>query len=182
MSPGNDRYTTVTQNAEPFKSKRNNNEEKKSSTSEKKKKKFISGDSLVKHVEGSKLSKDVDTKHKVYVRRFRSAKVKCMKYYVKPCVRENSPDHVIINVGTNKLDSERKAEIRSKSIIDEAKNVSTNTSAVSISWIVHTERQVLDVNDELSKMYREAELDFITHKNINLRADLNNSRLHINRN
>ena len=38
MSPGNDRYTTVTQNAEPFKSKRNNNEEKKSSTSEKKKK------------------------------------------------------------------------------------------------------------------------------------------------
>ena len=181
MSPGNDRYTTVTQNAEPFKSKRNNNEEKKSSTSERKKK-FISGDSLVKHVEGSKLSKDVDTKHKVYVRRFRSAKVKCMKYYVKPCVRENNPDHVIINVGTNKLDSERKAEIRSKSIIDVAKNVSTNTSAVSISWIVHTERQVLDVNDELSKTYREAELDFITHKNINLRADLNNSRLHINRN
>ena len=37
MSPGNDRYTTVTQNSEPFKSKRNNNEEKKSSTSEKKK-------------------------------------------------------------------------------------------------------------------------------------------------
>ena len=40
----------------------------------------------------------------------------------------------------------------------------------------------MDVNGKLSKMYREAKLDFITHKNINLRADLNKSWLHLNRN
>ena len=66
---------------------------------------------MVKHVEGSKLSKTVDRKHKVYVRRFSSAKVKYVKYYVKLCIRENNPDHVIIHVGTNELDSERQAVI-----------------------------------------------------------------------
>ena len=40
----------------------------------------------------------------------------------------------------------------------------------------------MDLNDEHSKMCRETNLDFITHKNINPRADLNKSRLHLNRN
>ena len=56
---------------------------------------------MVKHIEGWKLSKNVDRKHKTYVRSFPWAKVKCMKDYVKPCIRENNPDHVIIHVGTN---------------------------------------------------------------------------------
>ena len=99
--PGNDHDTTVTQNSEPVQSKRNNHKEKKPTTSEDKKNIFILGDSIVKHVEGWKLSKNVDRKHKVYVRSFSSAKVKPMKYYVKPCIRENNPDHGIIHVGTN---------------------------------------------------------------------------------
>ena len=41
---------------------------------------------------------------------------------------------------------------------------------------------MLDVHDELAKMCREAKLDFITHKDINPRADLNKTRLHLNRN
>ena len=40
----------------------------------------------------------------------------------------------------------------------------------------------MDVNDQLAKMCREAKLDFITHKNINPRADLNKSRIHLTRN
>ena len=40
----------------------------------------------------------------------------------------------------------------------------------------------MDVNDELVKMYKKAKLDFITHKSINPRADLNKSRLHLNKN
>ena len=44
---------------------------------------FILGGSIVKHVEGWKLSKNVDRKDKVYVKSFSSAKVKCMKDYVK---------------------------------------------------------------------------------------------------
>ena len=51
---------------------------------------------MVKHVEGWILSKNVDRKHKVYVKRFPSAKVKCVKDYIKPYMKENNSDHVII--------------------------------------------------------------------------------------
>ena len=83
MSPGNDHDTTVTQNSESVGSKRNNHKEKEPTASEDKKNIFILGGSMVKHVEGWKLSKNVDRKDKVYVRSFSSAKVKCMKDYVK---------------------------------------------------------------------------------------------------
>ena len=109
-----------------------------------------------------------------------------MKDYVKLCIRENYPAHVIIHVGTNDLDSERQAEVLAKTIIDVAKSIRTNTCTVNISGIVprnnNFNNKALDVNDELSKMRREVKLDFITHKKINPRADLNKSRLHLNRN
>ena len=56
--------------------------------------------------------------------------------YVKPCIRENYPDHVIIHVRTNELDSERQADMIAKSIIDVAKGIRTNIATVSISGIV----------------------------------------------
>ena len=68
---------------------------------------------MVKHVEEWNLSKNVDRKNKVYVR--------SMKDYIKPCIREHNPDNVIINVGTNELESERQSEMIAKSIIDAAK-------------------------------------------------------------
>ena len=114
--------------------KENNHKEKETTTSEDKITIFVLGDSMVKHVEEWKLSKNVDRKHKVYVRNFSSAKLKCMKDYVKPCIRENNLDHVIIYVGTNELDSERQAVMIAKSIIDVA-NIRTNTHIVSISGI-----------------------------------------------
>ena len=43
--------------------------------------------SMVKHVERWKLSKDVDRKHKAYVRSFPLTEVKCMKNFVKPRIR-----------------------------------------------------------------------------------------------
>ena len=46
---------------------------------------------MVKHVEGWKLKKPIDQNH-VYVRSFSGAKVKFMKDYVKPCIREKNPD------------------------------------------------------------------------------------------
>ena len=46
-----------------------------------------------------------------------------MKDYVKPCIRENNPDHVKIHVGTNGLDSERETEMITKSIKDVAKSI-----------------------------------------------------------
>ena len=82
----NDHDILVAQKTETVRSIRNNHKEKEAKTRKYKKKNiFILGDSMVKHVEGCKLSNNVDRKHKVYVRTFSSAKVKCMKYYVKSC-------------------------------------------------------------------------------------------------
>ena len=50
---------------------------------------------MAKHVEDWKLSKNADRKHRVYVREFPSANVKCMKDYVKYNIGENNPNHVI---------------------------------------------------------------------------------------
>ena len=113
---------------------------------------------MVKHVEGWKLSKNVDSKHKVYVRSFPTSKAKCTKDYVIPCIRENNPDHVIIHVGTNELVSERQAEMIAKSVIDVIKSIRTNTSTVSISGKVpqkdNFNNKALNVNDELSMQRR----------------------------
>ena len=109
-----------------------------------------------------------------------------MKDYVKHSIRENNPDHVIIHVDTNELDSERQADVIAKSFIDVAKGIRANTCTASISGVVrrndNLNNKALDVNGELAIICREAKLDFITHKNINPRADLNKSRLHLNRN
>ena len=50
---------------------------------------------MVKHVERWKLNKSIDQNHNAYVRSFSGAKVKYMKDYVKPCIREKNPDYVI---------------------------------------------------------------------------------------
>ena len=62
MSPGNDHYITMTRNSEPVRPNRNNHKEKETATKECKKTVFILGDSMVKHVEGWKSSKNKDRK------------------------------------------------------------------------------------------------------------------------
>ena len=69
---------------------------------------------MVKHVEGWKLKKSFDKDHNVYLRSFSGAKVKCMKDYVKPCIREKNPDYVILHVGANELNSELRPEKKAK--------------------------------------------------------------------
>ena len=137
---------------------------------------------MVKHVEGMKLSKNVDGKHKICVRSFPSANVKCMKHSMKPCIRENNLDNVIIHIGTNESDYERQPKMTAKFVIDVVKNMKTNTITVSISGILQQNGNNNNANEEVPKMCREAKLDFIMHKSITPRTDLNKSRLHLCRN
>ena len=102
------------------------------------------GDSIVNHVEWWKLSKNVDRKHKVYVRSS-SARVKCMKGYVKSCIRENNPDHRIIHVGTNELNSERQGNMIAKSITDAAKCI--KSSGVPSTPAQSQEVHISETND-----------------------------------
>ena len=150
----------------------------------KNKKNYIVGDSIVKHVEGWQLFKM--TNQKVYVRSFSGAKVKCMKDYVKPCIRENDPDHVILHVGTNEMNSELPPERMAKSVVDVAKNVKSDTRSVSISSILprndNFNNKVIEVNKEVKKMCNKEKLKLIKHDNINPKAHINKSKVHLNRN
>ena len=67
---------------------------------------YIPGDSMMKYVEGWKLSKSTGKDHNVYVRSFSEAMLKCMKDYGKPCICEKNSDNLILHVGTNELNSE----------------------------------------------------------------------------
>ena len=51
------------------------------------------------------MKKFIDKGQKVYVRRFSEAKVRCMKD-VNPCIRENTPFHVLLHVRKNDLNSD----------------------------------------------------------------------------
>ena len=77
-----------------------------------------------------------------------------MKDYVKPCIKENNLEYVILHVGTNKLDSELSPERIPKSVIDVGKNIQTNHRTVSISGIVprndNFDNNAREVNKELS--------------------------------
>ena len=147
---------------------------------------YILGDSMVKHVEGWKLKKSIDKNQNVYVRSFSGAKVKCMKDYVKPCIREKNPDYVILHVGTNELNSELPPERIAKSIVDVAKNTQSDSRIVSISGIVprsdNFNIKATEVNKELSKMCDQEKLLFLSHSNINPKIYLSKRKLHLNRN
>ena len=67
-------------------------------------------DSMVKQVQAWDITKRIENKRKVCVRRFSGSKVHCMKDYMKSCSRENNPDHLIFHVGTNDVPSNKKTK------------------------------------------------------------------------
>ena len=79
---------------------------------------------------------------------------KSLKDCVKPCIRENNSEYVILHVGANELNFELTPQRIAKSIIDVGKNVQTIHRTVSISRIVprNANNKVTEVNKELSKM------------------------------
>ena len=107
---------------------------KRSSTIEKKNI-FILGDSMVKHIYGWEMNKKLNNKRKVFVRSFSGAKTTCMRDYIKPCLRENSPQHVL-HVETNDLPSVKPAYSIARSSITLAQEVIAEKRSVSISSII----------------------------------------------
>ena len=47
----------------------------------------------------------------------------CMKYYVKPSIRENNPDHIMFHVGINDLPPERNPQVIAQAKVDLGKSV-----------------------------------------------------------
>ena len=156
-----------------------NNEKDKS----KRKRVVILGDSMIKNLKSWEMSKKVKNAS-VCVRPFSGAKVRCMKDHIKPSLREN-PDHVILHVGTNDLDSDRPPDLIAKSVVDVACSMKNGEHDVTISnLIVRADRfreKAAEVNEYLAKFCVERNLHLIDHSKRLKTQYLNGSKLHLNR-
>ena len=86
----------------------------------------IIGDSMIKHLNGWDIPKKVHkSESKIYVKPFPGAKTCCMKDYVKPSLR-STPNHSILHIGTNDLNSNQTSEVIAKEIVDLAISLKNN--------------------------------------------------------
>ena len=96
---------------------------------------IILGDSMVKHNNGWKISKRLQSDCKVYVKQSSVARTKCMKDYMKPSLRQNA-DHFTLYVDTNAWNTEMPPELTEEPIVDLAITLKGNSCDVSISNII----------------------------------------------
>ena len=120
---------------------------------------------------------------KVYAKSFSGAKVRCMKDYLKPSLRQNR-DHVVLHVGTNDLDSDKDPELIAKSIVDLASTVKKDTCEVTISNIVVRNDKFMkkaeEVNAHLAVLCVQRNILLIDHAKTIKPQHLNKSKLHLN--
>ena len=90
--------------------------------------------------------KKVKSKCKVYAKTFPGATTQCMADYMKPSVRAK-PDHIILHVGTNDLNSNATPNEIASNIVNIATEMKTEKCDVSISAIIiRTDKQ--DLNEK----------------------------------
>ena len=122
------------------KSNRKNNEKesknKDNMSREKQKSVYILGDNIIKKVNGYFLTKKLRHKYLVKVRSFPEAKISFMVDHVKPSIREDTPDNIILHAGTNDLRSEKTSSQIAKAIIELAMSLKIDENLVIVSSIV----------------------------------------------
>ena len=145
---------------------------------------IVAGDSMVKHVNGYKMS----TKStKIQVSAFPGSTTLDMTDYIKPILRKK-PDKLIIHVGTNCLKSRENSERCAEEIIKLGESVkkSIPETEVAISSLITRSddefltRKVSDVNKVLKQTCIQKHWKYIDHTNITP-EDLNQSRIHLNK-
>ena len=107
-------------------------------------------------------------------------------YHAKPTIRELNPEHIILHVGTNDLNSEKTASQISKSILDLANSLKHETNTIHVSLIVprndHLNNKVNEVNSRLINMCQQRNIKIINHTDtIDPSKHLNESLFHLNR-
>ena len=105
--------------------------------------------------------------------------------YVKPTIREFNPNHIILHVGTNELKSSKTASQTSRSVIDLALSLKSETNAVTISLIVPRKdlnNKAQEVNSRLINTCGERDINFIDRTDtIDTERHLNESKVHLNK-
>ena len=167
LQPESVTETTQADHTANIKAKDNNRSDKKSNNSStsvisEKKNIVILGDSMIKHVNGYEMSEKLEN-CKVYVKSFSGTKVRCMKDHMKPSMRKK-PDHTILHVGTNDLNSDRPSDLITKSIVYLAITLKKNSQNVSVSNIImrndNFNEKAMDVNGYLKQLCIERNIFF----------------------
>ena len=147
----------------------------------KRKKTLIKGDSIVKIIEGWRLNKRM--KSSVDVKSILGATTKGMKHHNKGCLEDNSPDSIILHVGSNNLKNKESAEDIANDIMGFTifiKNEKTNAFVSGLT--VRNDRlndKEKNVNSLLKRRCDEEKICFVDYTNTNV-GMLNNSGLHLN--
>ena len=142
---------------------------------------IIAGDSIIKHLQGRKMTKQ----HNVRVNSFPGATVEDMKDYVKPLLRRKC-DKFIVHAGTNSLHIFEAREV-AEQIVDLAQEISASHPDVQVVVSGLTTRtdknnlkeKIPEVNKILQSFCHQREWEFISNSNIPS-SSLNASGIHLN--
>ena len=108
-----------------------------------------------------------------------------MKDYIKPTLRKLDPEHVILHVGTDNLNSPLPPKEIADGIIDLAKSMKADNRNITISTIIprggKLNNKANEVNNFLMQLCGGCNIPFINQSNnINPHKHLNRSKLHFN--
>ena len=145
---------------------------------------IIAGDSMLKFVNGRKLSNLLSHQSSTYVKTFPGATVEDMSDYVMPSLRRK-PTEVILHVGTNDIKTSEPREI-AEGIVDlglKIQNHSPDCNVTISSLILRADEnldcKINEVNRIVKRFAKQYAWRTISHSNIK-RKHLNDSGLHLN--
>ena len=149
----------------------------------KKKVTVIAGDSIIKHLQGWRLS---DTNNHVVVKSFSVATIEDMEDYLKPVIRKE-PESIVLHIGTNDLNklSPKQAADSITNLGIQINEESPNTTIVICSILLRTDKPNLatkatEANKLLTAICSKNKWKFVNHQSIN-QSCLNSRGLHLNR-
>ena len=145
------------------------------------KKTLILGDSIVKNIEEWRLNKRM--KSSVAVKSISGATTKGMKHHMKGCLEDNSPDSIILHVGTRNLKNKESVEDIDNDIMDveiSTRNEKTNVFLSGLTVrIDRLNNKGKNVNSLLKRKCDEEKTSFDDNTNVNV-GKLNSRVLHLN--
>ena len=146
------------------------------------KKSFILSNSMIKHTKGLDLSSKTDHKHSIFVRSFSRAKARSMRDYVKPYAKDDYPDHIIVHVRTNDLNSESNLRRAAESTANLTEGlISEKRLKFLESYPEMTNgKKGRGTKSHFKAMCKIALINYIDSSSFNPKKHLNNSKLHLN--
>ena len=140
---------------------------------------------MAKEGNGSDLSKSIKHKYSVKVRFHPSAKASYINDHVKPVIRNQEADQIILHTGPNDLSSDKIPVQICNDIVNLAASIKDKDTKVTIIEIVERNdvlnEKVVMVNEYLSKICKTIGLSIIKHHNIKPDFQLNQSKLDLNK-